>query len=98
MPHRASLLSLLFQCVHEYVFVYDSRGGDAIKACHTYAAPGVYTVSITGSMAGFGFGEPSRWITCFEHVDCRKLLDILQWGCARLGPIVISIGARISVG
>lgn len=43
---------------------------------HTYATPGIYDVTITGKVDGFGFGGSAR--------DEHKLLDIMEWGDTKL--------------
>jgi surface protein len=43
---------------------------------HSYATPGIYTVTITGSGEGFRFDNSG---------DKTKLLDIGQWGTTKLG-------------
>ena len=58
------------------------------QAVHTYASAGVYTVSISGHMSGFGFGQPDGdgWFQPSKKgPDSDKLVDILQWGCVKLG-------------
>jgi surface protein len=56
------------------------------QAVHTYASAGVYTVSISGHMSGFGFGQPNKFYGEFNKgPDSDKLVDILQWGCVKLG-------------
>ena len=57
---------------------------DSKAATHTFAAPGLYTVRISGRMSGFGFGQP-RGSSFNEHKDGNKLVDIVQWGCVRFG-------------
>ena len=57
----------------------------ASAATHTFAAPGLYTVRISGRMSGFGFGQPDGDGDFDEHKDGNKLVDILQWGCVRFG-------------
>jgi surface protein len=57
---------------------------DGKAASHRYDASGKYKVSISGDMSGFGFGnEPDEKNGSIVHAP--KLIDILQWGCARLG-------------
>ena len=58
---------------------------DSKAATHTFAAPGLYTVRISGRMSGFGFGQPDRYGGFTEHKDGNKLVDIVQWGCVRFG-------------
>ena len=58
---------------------------DSKAATHTFAAPGLYTVRISGRMSGFGFGQPNGTGWFKEHKDANKLVDIVQWGCVRLG-------------
>ena len=53
---------------------------DAKAVTHVYAAPGEYRVAIWGDMGQFGFGVPD-WRT---KDDCKKLVDIVQWGCVQL--------------
>ena len=55
------------------------------QAVHTYASAGVYTVSISGHMSGFGFGQPNGNGDFNKGPDSDKLVDILQWGCVKLG-------------
>jgi surface protein len=43
---------------------------------HTYAAAGVYNVTITGTLVGWRFNNGG---------DLLKLLDVMQWGTMRLG-------------
>ena len=57
---------------------------DSKAATHTFAAPGLYTVRISGRMSGFGFGQPNG-SSFNEHKDGHKLVDIVQWGCVRFG-------------
>ena len=57
---------------------------DSKAATHTFAAPGLYTVRISGHMSGFGFGQPNGY-EFDEHKDGNKLVDIVQWGCVRFG-------------
>ena len=51
---------------------------------HVYAQPGTYTLTISGKLQGFCFGE---WNDLFLHRLCDrgKLLDISQWGMLQLG-------------
>ena len=49
---------------------------DQAEATHTYAAPGTYTVTITGQIEGFGFASTGE--------DSSKLVDVVQWGPVRL--------------
>ena len=58
---------------------------DSKAATHTFAAPGLYTVRISGRMSGFGFGQPDGDGGFDEHKDGNKLVDIVQWGCVRFG-------------
>ena len=58
---------------------------DSKAATHTFAAPGLYTVRISGRMSGFGFGQPNGYAGFDEHKDGNKLVDIVQWGCVRFG-------------
>jgi surface protein len=46
------------------------------QALHTYAAAGVYNVTITGTLVGWRFNDGG---------DKLKLLDVMQWGTMRLG-------------
>ena len=57
---------------------------DSKAATHAYAAPGLYTVRISGRMSGFGFGQPNG-SGFTAHKDGDKLVDIVQWGCVRFG-------------
>ena len=45
-----------------------------VDRTHSYATPGIYTVSITGTSDGLGFGDAG---------DKTKLLDIVQWGTSK---------------
>ena len=58
---------------------------DSKAPAHTFAAPGLYTVRISGRMSGFGFGQPRGDGGFDEHKDGNKLVDIVQWGCVRFG-------------
>lgn len=49
---------------------------DQDEVTHTYGAPGEYEVIITGRCEGFGFE--------FGSCDASKLIDVKQWGTARL--------------
>ncbi|MFW9987236.1 MAG: BspA family leucine-rich repeat surface protein [Candidatus Odinarchaeota archaeon] len=49
---------------------------DQAEVTHTYASYGVYNITITGKIIGWGF---SGW------GDYLKLLEIQQWGCLQLG-------------
>jgi surface protein len=44
---------------------------------HTYVTPGDYTITITGSSIGWSFLNNS--------VSSNNIIEILQWGCLRLG-------------
>jgi len=44
---------------------------------HTYVNPGDYTITITGSSVGWSF--------LIEGVSSNNIIEILQWGCLRLG-------------
>jgi surface protein len=46
------------------------------QALHTYAAAGVYNVTITGTLVGWRVNNAG---------DRLKLLDVMQWGTVRLG-------------
>jgi hypothetical protein len=46
------------------------------NAIHTYAKPGVYSLTISGKIKGICF---------FSFGDRNKLIEIKQWGCLRLG-------------
>jgi surface protein len=47
------------------------------SSTHTYASPGIYTITIYGTFTGWRFNNDG---------DRLKLLDIIQWGdCFRLG-------------
>ena len=72
-------------CVCVCARVCVCSASDAKAASHTYAAPGDYTVSISGHMSGFGFGQPDKWGGFDKHKSCDKLVDIVSWGCVRLG-------------
>jgi surface protein len=48
----------------------------SLQAVRTYAAAGVYNVSITGTLVGWRFNNGG---------DRQKLLDVMQWGTMRLG-------------
>lgn len=45
-----------------------------VDRTHSYATPGIYTVTITGTSDGLGFGDTG---------DKTKLLDIAQWGTSK---------------
>ena len=47
-----------------------------VDRTHSYATPGIYTVTITGSGEGFRFDNSG---------DKTKLLDVGQWGTTKLG-------------
>ena len=51
------------------------------QALHTYASAGVYFVSISEHLSGFGFGQPRGDGYFDKGQDCDKL-DIVQWGCS----------------
>lgn len=59
------------QCDH-----FDERA-----VSHRYDAAGKYDVRISGDIAGFGFGSDEK----DASASASKLIDILQWGCVRLG-------------
>ena len=50
-----------------------------------YAGPGDYTVSILGEMTGFGFGRVGYGGDPDPTKSRKKLVDIQNWGCVRLG-------------
>jgi surface protein len=49
---------------------------DQAETTHTYAAPGTYTIRITGTIDGWRFNNGG---------DKDKIIDILQWGDLKLG-------------
>lgn len=59
--------------------VYTVNWGDGVveeegnHAVHTYAAPGQYTVTITGIITGFNANN-------FDATQNMQLIDVLQWG------------------
>ena len=66
-----------------YYFIVDWGDSQITKmkgysnVTHTYASPGIYTITITGQFEGWSFNNTG---------DRLKLLDIIQWGeCFRLG-------------
>ena len=77
--------SCVLMCVCACVCLCVCSASDAKAASHTYAAPGDYTVRISGHMSGFGFGQPDGDGWFDEGKDSQKLVDIVQWGCVRLG-------------
>lgn len=44
---------------------------DQVETIHTYAAPGIYTITLTGQIEGFQFNFSG---------DAEKMLDISNWG------------------
>ena len=73
-------------CVRSCAYVaWLCSASDSKAATHTFAAPGLYTVRISGRMSGFGFGQPNERGFFDEHKDGNKLVDIVQWGCVRFG-------------
>ena len=50
--------------------------GDQLEKTHTYTSEGVYTISITGKIIVWWFGNGR---------DRLKILEIQQWGCLQLG-------------
>lgn len=50
--------------------IYDNR-------THTYATPGDYTITVTGTLIGWSFGV--------NPISRNKIREVLQWGCLRLG-------------
>jgi surface protein len=48
------------------------------EVTHTYAATGIYTINITGTINGFRFNDEG---------DKLKILDIQQWGNLKLGNL-----------
>ena len=50
--------------------------GESDPVTHTYAAPGTYDVTITGTINGFGFG----WDVGSDNTDADKLIDVKEWG------------------
>jgi len=52
------------------------------ETTHTYPAPGDYTVTITGFIKGWDFGQGGT--VAPTTGDMRKLLTITQFGCLRL--------------
>lgn len=50
------------------------------ETTHTYAAPGTYTVTITGFIKGWDFSE----FVATPNNDRRKLLSITQFGCLEI--------------
>ena len=80
MTHRVFVV-----CVRSCAYVaWLCSASDSKAATHTFAAPGLYTVRISGRMSGFGFGQPNGG-GFTEHKDGNKLVDIVQWGCVRFG-------------
>ncbi|MEQ9412580.1 MAG: BspA family leucine-rich repeat surface protein, partial [Cyclobacteriaceae bacterium] len=64
-------------------YLYDVNWGDGMTdtdvtgdITHTYAAPGTYTVSITGAFPRIYFNAASF----FSNKDSHKLLTVEQWG------------------
>jgi surface protein len=56
---------------------------DALESTHTYAVFGTYTVTITGTIAGWAFDNgPFPYDT---PSDARKLLEVSSWGQLALG-------------
>ena len=55
---------------------------DQTEKTHTYANPGIYTLTIIGDIWGFGFFND--WSS---FGDANKLIEISQWGSLRLGDI-----------
>ena len=47
---------------------------DQAEITHTYTSPGVYDITLIGTIEGFGFSE------YYEYEDNRKLQDIKKWG------------------
>jgi surface protein len=77
---NANQFKLPLNSIGELQFYVDWGDGttDYIEAwndaatLHTYAAPGVYTVTLTGSLLGLRFADGNN--------DKLKVVDILQWG------------------
>ena len=54
------------------------------EVTHTYPAPGVYTVTITGFIKGWDFAGQDQVSPAGVVGDRRKIISITQWGCLRL--------------
>ncbi len=52
----------------DHITVYD-------KGRHTYHSPGVYEITITGTIKGWRAKDRNEY----------QLLDVSQWGCLKLG-------------
>lgn len=79
-------ISLLLQSTGTYNFLAEWGDGNSdvitvfnqAETTHTYAAPGNFTVTITGIITGFRFNDAG---------DEEKLLNISQWGPLILGTL-----------
>jgi surface protein len=60
-----------------------------VDRTHSYATPGVYTVSITGTGQGFRFNNDG---------DRNKLMDIVQWGSISGSTTAVFSGCNNLVG
>lgn len=65
------------------LYRYDQYIGYTGDAKHTYDVPGIYTVTITGTIDGFTFVRPD--LMGGNPLDSIKLQEISQWGPLRLG-------------
>jgi surface protein len=55
-----------------------------LEVTHTYAAPGIYTVTITGFIKGWDFAGQDQTVITNVTGDRRKITSITQFGCLRL--------------
>ena len=62
------------------------------ETTHTYPAPGDYTVTITGFIKGWDFGQGGTAAPVTG--DMRKLLTITQFGCLRLVTHLDTVPAK----
>ncbi|WP_411029848.1 BspA family leucine-rich repeat surface protein [Spongiimicrobium sp. 3-5] len=70
----------------DYAFTVDWGDGNTsfvtnanmlTAATHTYAAAGIYTLTITGKINGWQFTDPLNPVTTGQ----LKIIDVSQWGC-----------------
>lgn len=71
--------------VTSYAQIYS---GETVARTHTYTNPGVYTVSITGTITGWRFQDATKSLL----TDYNKIKSIQSWGPLRLGAVAGNIG------